>query len=496
MPKTVRRFARIPVECIFVRMSYRNALLAAAASLTGAIFFYYGTGLHPVWWLMWLAPMPVLLAASSLSRASSFVVAFLAWGLGGLNLWPYLRGIIGIPIGIVILVVVGPALIFGLAVLLHRSLLLQGRCWLAAFALPSLWVSYEYLNAVACPHSTFGNLAYSQMNFLPVIQIASLTGIWGISFVIFLFAGTLAALLNRRVSAKQRRSLALGVGLILGATFLYCALRLSSRRSSDPTVAVLLIAKDVPDSAYPGKDAEALALFHEYVDELRRITPPGTQVIVLPEKIARVSEDALPQVDEMFSHAAADLHSGIVLGLVRSTASGSFNESRYYSPEGTLQASYDKHHLIPGLEPELPGSARTLVPQPGGAWGLEICKDMDFPALSREYGRDGATLLLVPAWDFRVDGWLHGRMAVLRSVENGVGIARSARNGILTINDNRGRILAEADSSSFTFASAIGTLPSIRESTLYRRLGDWFAWLNLAAFFGILLLSLRPSKQR
>ena len=187
---------------------------------------------------------------------------------------------------------------------------------------------------------------------------------------------------------------------------------------------------------------------------------------------------------------------GIVLGLVRRTPTGSFNESRYYSPEGKLQASYDKHHLIPGLEPELPGSARTLVPQPGGAWGLEICKDMDFPALSREYGRDGATLLLVPAWDFRADGWLHGRMAVLRSVENGFGMARSARNGLLTINDSRGRILAEADSASSPFAMANRTLPTIHESTFYRRFGDWFAWLNLAAFFGILLLSLRSFKQR
>jgi apolipoprotein N-acyltransferase len=135
------------------------------------------------------------------------------------------------------------------------------------------------------------------------------------------------------------------------------------------------------------------------------------------------------------------------------------------------------------------------VPQLGGAWGLEICKDMDFPALSREYGRDGATLLLVPAWDFRADGWLHGRMAVLRSVENGFGIARSARNGLLTINDSRGRILAEADSSSATFAMANVTLPTIRESTFYRRCGDWFAWLNLATLVSILLLSLRSSRQ-
>ena len=45
---------------------------------------------------------------------------------------------------------------------------------------------------------------------------------------------------------------------------------------------------------------------------------------------------------------------------------------------------------------------------------MEICKDMDFPLLSRQYGNDGAGLMLVPAYDFVTDGWLHGRMAILK----------------------------------------------------------------------------------
>jgi apolipoprotein N-acyltransferase len=56
---------------------------------------------------------------------------------------------------------------------------------------------------------------------------------------------------------------------------------------------------------------------------------------------------------------------------------------------------------------------------------MTICKDMDFPGLSREYGQDDTALLLVPAWDFELDGWLHGRMAILRGVESGFSIARA-----------------------------------------------------------------------
>src|SRR4029077_3168347 len=166
-------------------------------------------------------------------------------------------------------------------------------------------------------------------------------------------------------------------------------------------------------------------------------------------------------------------------------SSGSFNSSRFYSADGKFE-NYDKHHLIPGVEPEKAGDKRITLDQSSGKWGLQICKDMDFPALSREYAADGAELMLVPAWDFNVDGWLHSRMAVLRGVENGFALARSARNGLLTISDNRGRILAESATAPGRFVSISGMLNVARKETFYTRTGNWFAWLCVAAFVVLL----------
>ena len=90
--------------------------------------------------------------------------------------------------------------------------------------------------------------------------------------------------------------------------------------------------------------------------------------------------------------------------------------------------------------------------------------------------------MLVPAWDFHVDGWLHSRMAVMRAVENGFALARSARNGLLTLSDNRGRILAETATVPGRFVSISGILNVGPETTFYARTGDWFAWLGVAAF--------------
>jgi apolipoprotein N-acyltransferase len=253
-------------------------------------------------------------------------------------------------------------------------------------------------------------------------------------------------------------------------------------KPSGKSVAVTLVGKDVPMSLYLGSEEQALELLGEYAAEVRRVTPAGTQVVVLPEKIGRVTESNLVEVDALFSSAASETHAAIDLGLVRKTRSGAFNSSRFYSPDGRMEANYDKHHLLPGVEPEKPGDKRVVLDQSSGRWGLQICKDMDFPALSREYAADGADLMLVPAWDFDVDRWLHSRMAVLRAIENGFALARSARNGLLTLSDNRGRILAETATAPGSFISISGILNVAPEETFYTRTGDWFAWLCVATF--------------
>jgi apolipoprotein N-acyltransferase len=123
--------------------------------------------------------------------------------------------------------------------------------------------------------------------------------------------------------------------------------------------------------------------------------------------------------------------------------------------------------------------------------GLEICKDMDFHAMIRS--DEVATkpeLLAVPAWDFKEDDWNHTRVAILRSVENGVPMARTARNGLLSLNDRYGRVVAQARSVG-AFTTLIGDLPLNGRggTTIYDRFGDAFGWLCLVVAFAIVTAS-------
>jgi len=91
-------------------MIRRSFGYAALALLSSAVALYFGTGLHPLWWLTWLAPIPVLVVAPRISQKVAFVMAFLAWAVGGLNLWRYFRVSLSVPLLLALLVVMTPVL--------------------------------------------------------------------------------------------------------------------------------------------------------------------------------------------------------------------------------------------------------------------------------------------------------------------------------------------------------------------------------------------------
>ncbi|HEY0992869.1 MAG TPA: nitrilase-related carbon-nitrogen hydrolase, partial [Kofleriaceae bacterium] len=223
------------------------------------------------------------------------------------------------------------------------------------------------------------------------------------------------------------------------------------------------------------------ALLEAYATRAAELAAQGARLIVLPEKLGVAADRAdLLEGDARFQALADRSGAAIAVGLILAAPPASYNEARVYVPNQAVQA-YKKRHLLPPFEsPFTPGDALVVVPSPRATWGVAVCKDMDFTPLSRDYGRAGVALMLVPAWDFVLDGRLHGRMAVMRGVESGFGVVRAAKQGHLMVSDNRGRILAETPSDAAPFATLLADAPTAHDATLYLALGDWFAWLTLA----------------
>lgn len=450
-----------------------------AATLLSGAAWWFGTGLAPYAWLTWFAPLPLLLIAPRLRWQYAALAAMGAGACAGLNLWHYLSNVIGLPPAVGVLSAAAPALKFALAVLLHRRLWLSGRPGYAVLGFPALWVALEYLGSLASPHGTFGSLAYSQMDALPVIQLASLTGIWGVSFVLLLAPAALAVALApvAGVSRRQRAAIAGTALLVVASSFGFGYARLQAPATGSVRVGLVSLAGPTrPELDTP----EGKALLQRYLAAIDSLAAQGAQMVVLPET-AFAGDQAL--VAELAASAARHrivIDAGIA---TRDAQHVNRNAAQAYG-SSSAPVSYAKHHLIPGFENQYQAGTDYAM-LPGTRIGLAICKDLDFHDTGRAYSAHGADLLLVPAWDFGVDGWMHSRMAIMRGVESGFAIARTARRGNLTLSDDRGRVVAEA-SDEHGDAQLVGDLPLHASSTLYGRWGDWFAWMNLALLVGVL----------
>lgn len=454
----------------------QRLLLVACATGAAAALAWFGTGLAPAWPLVWLAPLPILALAPRLPWWGAGLAALAAWTGGGLGMWGYYAGILKLPPAEALGIVLAPALAFALAALLYRGLLRRGATWMAVLSYPAAWSSLEALASAGSPHGTAGSLAYTQLGFLPVLQLASLTGPWGITFLVGLVPAAAAAVLGLWRSARPT-AVRVGVTMtgVVAAALLFGAARLASGPAG-PRVRVGLVAGDHPGGVAAAGPA-TLELAQAYAARASTLAGAGARMVVLPEKLGVVGPDGLPALDAVFQPVADASGATVVVGVVHRAPAGAVNEARIYAPRAPVRG-YAKHHLLPGFESWMqPGHALALLDGPGGRAGVAVCKDMDFTALSRAYGRAGAGVLAVPGWDFTADAAFHGHMAVMRGVESGFSVARAAREGLLSVSDDRGRILAEAASGAAPVASLLAEVPVAHEPTLYLALGDWFAWV-------------------
>ena len=236
------------------------------------------------------------------------------------------------------------------------------------------------------------------------------------------------------------------------------------------------------------------AFWQIYGARIKQSSEPGS-IVVLPEDIVRLSEDSAEKAARNLAALASADGSTIIVGVSVEDAGVLTRRALITLPDGTYRW-YLKQHLIPGIEAELTAGSESLVlPLGDTVVGIAICKDMHFPTLGREYGRADARLMIVPAYDFDVDDWLTARMTVLRGVENGFSIARSARNGFSFVSDRNGRVIAERRSDT-TLGILEATAPiHAGKRTIYASIGDLFGWFCVLGWAALLSSRLSLSRR-
>jgi len=461
--------------------------VGVAATALAALAWWFASGVEPQWWLAWLAPLPVLWLAPRVGARWAALVGFAAYAAGGLNVWSYLHAAVGLPtLPVIGFILVGGAML-ALCVLLYRHLLLRGRTVAAVLSVPALWVACEYVISLLSPHSTFFNIGYTQSDALPVIQIAAVTGLWGIGFLVLLVPAAIAAQTWSPAPRRGRVIAGALAALAVVATVVYGGWRLQEPATSSLRIGLASLLGPMRSA----DSAEGQALQSRYADAMGRLADAGAKIVLIPETSFGAQDPTIPAFKQLAGQRGLIVASGIDF---KNAAQPERNMLSVIQPGAQSPATYNKHHLLLGLEHYTPGDTYTML-DGSPRTGLAICKDMDFHDTGHAYASRHTQLLLVPASDFNVDGWLHSRMAIMRGVESGFAIARAARGGRLTLSDDRGRVVAEA-SSEHRDAELVGDLPLHETSTLYGRWGDWFVYLVLVGLAVCLAMAVLPRRAR
>lgn len=430
-----------------------------------------------------LAPIPLLIYALSAPRA--IAVALAAAGARAMGLIGIVYVYDDFPLAAMLAFVAAFSLIYAGVVLLTRWLARNTTSPLAVFSYPLLLVTAEFLFGLVSPHGSFGAMGYALVDVLPLLQAASVGGVPALTFCIALAPMTIALVV---ASPKHWRA-----AVIAGAVplLLICGagvLRLNE--SYDSKTRVALVGIDQYEGRAYRNETEALETARAFAGEVRKLALEEPAFIVAPEKQLGGAREAGAS-SALLAAAVAGQPVTLVAGFDEVLEDSTrINSAQVFAPGKSLQR-YVKRRLIPGLEL---GYSRGPGPLVMDTHGVAICKDMDFPAMIRGYGERGVELLLVPAWDFVRDGRLHSRMALVRGVESGFAIARSAAAGRLTASDRYGRVIAEAITSPAVPVTVVTELGMRAGGTWYLKLGDAFAWVCVAAL--ALLLAWRALASR
>jgi apolipoprotein N-acyltransferase len=460
----------------------RSAIVAAFATA----LLYTLADVDPRFWLCALfAPLPILAKAPEIRTETAAKLAFAAFFAGNLVAWG--GESFAVPLIQMLASHLAGAIVFATFVACAAEATRRWSGVLAALVFPTFEVAFYFTLSLESPHGTWGSPAYTQVDFIPLLQTASWIGMCGVMFVMSLLPSGLAVAWYRRRWNMEWKNPAIMAFSIFTLALMFGTTRVIVTPAT-PAVRVAMVASEgltpESESTDPTDAAEIMA---RYAKLVRQVAASRAQIVVMPEKVIGVGPNYEWDVVLGFQQIAKMSHVWLVVGLNQIGRSPKRNIAVVFDPDGKIVASYAKHHLIPSLEWDYKaGSKPAIFDAPWGRTAVLISQDLDFPDTARELAEDNVRVVVAPASDWRGSEVIHQRMAVVRGVESGFSLARAARGGILSANDSRGRMIAMRAPVHGADTTATADLPIGTGRTFYSRSDDWFG--RLCVMFTILLM--------
>lgn len=372
---------------------------------------------------------------------------------------------------------------------------------------PFLWVSLEYILSFLLTGFPWNLMGYSQIHFLPFVQISSITGVYGVSFAIIFLNSSIA------VSVKTKKLRWLVPAIIIFIFYVLYGLYVLNKdynREKSIRIAIVQGNTSMEDEIFTKTELLEKKLA-DYIEMSKKAMDLNTKLVIWPETSVPILFRYDPRKETITE--LPKRNNAFILASFTDWREGKFYNSVFLiSPEKSISSVYDKIHLVPfgeyvplkkifgrfeSITKEVgdyaPGSKLVLHPIEKYKFGSPICYEIIFPDLVRRFVKGGAQFLVTVS----NDGWFgksdapyqHFSIASMRAIENRRFLLRATSTGVSGIVDPFGRVLKKIDIGKMEFI--IEDIYPIDEKTLYSNHGDIFAWSCLTISGILFILSLK-----
>lgn len=463
------------------RWSYLWLVVGTLASLLWRVPLVY-----------WLAPIFYLrFTRSQKTRRGFFLVWLAAFVTVIPPLYPILNAMMPSPLPVFLITAAITALLAGgIPYLVDRLLAPRLKGFSATLVFPLIMTVMDYVSAKSNPLGSIGGSAYNQYSNLALIQLLSITGMWGIVFLVNWLGPVVNYAWERDFAWKEIRRNVLVYAVIMLGVFLYGGVRLAYAPQGSSTVRIHgITAMDVRRELLPkmhemAGDRQAYRQYSAEVQELYlegtlREAKAGAQIVHWPEMAIFLPEEDEADFIGRVQQIASDEGIYVVAPYALEFQDGSpfDNKLLIIDPAGEVAL---EHHKYGGatLDGAIPGSGiLQTVETPYGTLSGIICNDTNHEEIVAQAGQNGTDILFSPSMEHQPIDPIHADMATFRAIENGITLVRQADNGLSIAVDPYGRTSATMDHFNNTERVFVAKVPILSTFTIYPYIGDLFAWL-------------------
>lgn len=450
----------------------------------------------------WIALVPLLVIMLTAEAKHVYLLALpfgIVFSIGVHNWYP---NIFPSALGCFLILAVGTyyAGVLQLGVWLHAGL----PAPLKLLGVPVAWAAMEFIKYITpvVEDWWFVLLANSQWRFPPALQVLSVTGVFGLSFLVMLVNVSLASLVIQMIQ-KDGKSNTLSMIALLVAVLIVGFGAMSMRAPTGMfTIAVLtdMVNQDplvLAQGEFAGtrvtSAAVSQAIFDTDAQLTRDIAVRHPAFVVFPENEFSDADD--PQFIGQLGQLAQETHAYIAADTLWNAPTGIHDTALLIAPDGNEVARRAKINITAGeadagitAGPHVFSSTAT----PYGNVGVAVCWDVHRLWIIRELARADANIILLPM-DNDFNGIatfppFHAADAVFRAVENRVTFGLGTINGLSMVIDPYGRITTEGKINER--GATVGETFTVEGKTIYTRLGDWFGWTLVTVLIGFIGISI------